>query len=33
MTIKIIQYYTSNLQYAITSEKINKEYCDKYGFE
>jgi SAM-dependent methyltransferase len=33
MTIKIIQYYTSNLQYAITSEKINKEYCNKYGFE
>ena len=33
MTIKIIQYYTSNLQYAVTSEKINKEYCNKYGFQ
>jgi hypothetical protein len=33
MTIKIIQYYTSNLKYATTSEKINKKYCEKYGFD
>ena len=33
MKLKLIQYYTPNCTYALTSEKINKEYCEKYDIE
>ena len=33
MKLKLIQYYTPNCTYAITSEKINREYCEKHNIE
>ena len=33
MKLKLIQYYTSNCTYALTAEKINKEYCKKHSIE
>ena len=33
MKLKLIQYYTPNCTYAVTSEKINREYCEKYNIE
>lgn len=33
MKLKLIQYYTPNCTYAITSEKINREYCEKHDIE
>jgi len=33
MKILVAQYYTDNLQYAELSEKINREYCKKNGYD
>jgi hypothetical protein len=33
MKLKIIQYYTPNLTYAPTSEKINRDYCEKHDID
>jgi len=33
MKLKLIQYYTPNCSYASTSEKINRDYCEKHSIE
>lgn len=32
MKILVAQYYTHNLRYAVLSEELNKEYCEKNGY-
>jgi predicted RNA-binding protein Jag len=31
--ILVVQYYTDNLEYAPFSEQLNKQYCDKNGYD
>lgn len=33
MKLKVIQYYTPNCTYAVTSEEINRAYCEKYNID
>lgn len=33
MNILVCQFYSSNIEYGVYAERINKSYCDKYGYD